>query len=385
MFSLGIMWAFVSFLCLFLTLFYSVFTPSLIGILWLLISMLLILHKNEKLNIFSPFLITVFTISFCFGLIPLYLLFSGRLGDLEILRALIFIIIFVLSFAIGYCLRIGGLLTSKIPPFSDRWSKIKLKIVCCIAIIGGILGYISLLYLSGFMTNPLQVFKNPLLFRWKIENYGVTYIKFLTFYSLSVPLFLLLVKLFRNELKERKRILFFIFIYFIFYEALAFTTGSRGAVIVPILSIGVMYSYLRRPIPLRYLFLIIPVFSLTIIIFSIFYLNYRTVGVGNISVSLNAKQAFLYFLDRFSDSFEGLTILISKYESNHSFLYGRSLADFLCQPIPRNLWPAKPYHTSVLLTEQFLPHVFEANVTYEFSFIGELFINFHFVGFKNKK
>lgn len=379
MFFLGTIGIFLAIFYILFGLVYSLTSPCLVGILVLLFSTLLILYRREKVNIFSPFLITVVTITFCFGLVPLYFLFSGQFEDLEISHALIFVIIFSIAFIIGYCLRIGNLFASKIPPFPDQWSKPKLRMLCFIAILGGILGYISLLFLTGFIIHPLQIFKNLLLFRWEIENYGVTYIKLFTFYLLSIPLFLTLAKLFKNELKGKK-ILFFIFTYFIFYETLSFTTGSRGAIIFPLLSIGVMYSYLRKPISLRYLFLIIPIFIFIVALISLFYLGYRMSGEINVNTLLNVKQALLGLLDRFGDGFKGLTILISQYESKFSFLYGRSLFDFLIQPISRNLWPDKLYYTGTFLTKHFFPEVFGSRVTYEFSFIGELFVNLHFAG-----
>ena len=66
-------------------------------------------------------------------------------------------------------------------------------------------------------------------------------------------------------------------------------------------------------------------------------------------------------------------------ESDKDFLYGRSIIDFIVQPIPRFLMSEKVYKTSAYITQTFFP-IFSKTFTPEYGLISESFLNFGILG-----
>lgn len=62
------------------------------------------------------------------------------------------------------------------------------------------------------------------------------------------------------------------------------------------------------------------------------------------------------------------------------YQYGATYANALAKPVPRDLWPSKPYAADDVLMQQIWPEFAERHVGFSFSFFGEPYLNFGFPG-----
>lgn len=110
--------------------------------------------------------------------------------------------------------------------------------------------------------------------------------------------------------------------------------------------------------------------------------SYWRVDLGGVlvhdDVLLNPVQAAFRQLTAI-DAFDNLVRTVGLYPDRNRYLYGWSLAAVVVNPIPRSVWPAKPYGYSRLLVEEMGLGRYR-QLSLSASLAGELLANFGYVG-----
>jgi hypothetical protein len=95
-------------------------------------------------------------------------------------------------------------------------------------------------------------------------------------------------------------------------------------------------------------------------------------------VVVGTAQARFYSLTSI-DAFDNLVRTIELYPDQGRYLYGWSVAAVIVNPIPRSMWPEKPYGYARLLAEETDARYFEG-MSLSPSLAGEMVANFGFLG-----
>jgi oligosaccharide repeat unit polymerase len=144
-------------------------------------------------------------------------------------------------------------------------------------------------------------------------------------------------------------------------------TGSRGTLVYLFVNLLIADKILLGNIS-KTKILVIIVIS---VIFSVWYGAARS----GLSVELSVESVFSETLKRF-DSFDNMMREGDIIINNNYYFGGRSIIDFLMQPIPRDFMPEKPLLFTSRMTKDYLPNIFSNNVTYDFPGILEAILNF---------
>jgi hypothetical protein len=239
----------------------------------------------------------------------------------------------------------------------------------------------------------LSGFSDPFAFRIATASGGSFYISAIALWSLWSIFYILAIPLiFSYKKLSTRSLLFKIFILVAVFFAiflLSIPFGSRGYLLVPILSVLwiIDSSRIVSREPLN-AFILLPIL-LAMILFSGFFSIYRQSGVGSADLEpallssllgrLDLQDIIEQFVVRF-DSFDFFASIVNSFDrSRHDFLYGRSILDFMIQPIPRFLLPEKVYKTSAFLTQTFFPSL-PQTFTPEYGLITEAYVNLGALG-----
>jgi hypothetical protein len=166
--------------------------------------------------------------------------------------------------------------------------------------------------------------------------------------------------------------------------------GTRSFILIPILStLWILHvSWLQRRLDILRLSIVAMVLFLFVGAYGVYRdasaLGQRTgkpidlsslvTALGNVGMVGIADQA----MGRF-DAFDFWVMSMESFPSTSTYLLGRSLVDFVVQPIPRTVYPDKPYKTPAFLTQLLMPGT-RITFTPEYGLVTELFVNFWIPG-----
>ena len=78
--------------------------------------------------------------------------------------------------------------------------------------------------------------------------------------------------------------------------------------------------------------------------------------------------------------FDNFLLVLEKFPYDRELLWGASFWHLLVQPVPRCLWPEKPYLFNAEMMRQFKPISFRAGIGSTFSGLAELYVNLYWAG-----
>ena len=158
-----------------------------------------------------------------------------------------------------------------------------------------------------------------------------------------------------------------------------FIIGSgKETLVLPVLGIFAIRNYLHRRINIWIPVLLLGLlFAMYPLLFSYRYEGERAVTSNNVSMS----QGFQMALER-SHHFDMTALVIERTKSWQDLKFGSTLLELFYFPVPRALWPSKPDSFGYLFGAEYLGDEYQLGVSggETPSMIGELFLNFHFVG-----
>ena len=187
-------------------------------------------------------------------------------------------------------------------------------------------------------------------------------------------------------IKKEKKSFMLKFILFMIFTSAFFLGTSRtpiAYIILPLLLLFIRERHLRQQLnTTHYRINEFKVLILTIVLMyiggiykasNIIYVEGKTLKDININYAL--EHAFKF---EFVDAFDNIFKLKEIFIDQDNLLWGKSFFAFIVNPIPRYIWPAKPKSLGYILAERFYTE--ETEVSLATSFIGELLVNFSYIG-----
>ena len=338
-------------------------------------------RRKRDLDLFSPYSVFLLVFALLFAIKPLEIIFYREHNEMILMWALIYVVVGLLSFLMGYYFIFGAQFGKAIDPLPDRWRNDKTRIICVISIILGLVTYILIIKITD-IGGIMGAFTNMWQFRLRAFTEGRAYLAMLTQFFLSVPLVIWFIELLkRPRLKVWEWFPFIAYLMVILFIFMSF--GVRGMPINVIISLLISYHYLKRRIPV----VVLGVIVAGIIFFIMFAGLYRAAAIENTPVpevlmqlsEIPAQSYLSVFLDRIDALPNFMTVLEGFPTSSMDFGYGSTFLNFIVQPFPRSIFPEKPYLIGDLFTQQFFPSDY-GWVTKDPSIFGELYMNLHIGG-----
>lgn len=341
----------------------------LVALIFILLGLLLIGEK--RVFLFSPLSTTVIIILWGFGVKGLYLAYVPRFSEVDLAKSLALVLVYILTFIIGYKSAAGSTISRKLPVFVQNSKRVP-YFVCTVSVIAGVLLYTVLLRRWGF-NSPIEALSNPLKVRLLMDNSGNMYFKTFILAAIQAPLWYTTVVLSTGNVSLGSITIFSFLLGVNLLVALGL--GGRGLVLLSILGSVIIYSSVKGRVP----YALIVTFGLLGLVFSGLYGVYRDAAFygQTTQVGFDIKRSLELILIRY-DGLNNLTRIVSD-PPEHLWL-GKSFLDFLFQPIPRVLFPGKPYPFGSAMTAAYLPSQFELRIIHDFTGVGELFVNGHLPG-----
>lgn len=361
----------------------------------LLISSLL----KRQVRLLSFYSIYLFAMLLTYLFRPIYLLsdqtflsFAPGISTVDFNMPLLLVILFLACYSSGYfILKSSADAFSRkfVFPFSHLIRKRRLAPSIVVLLFVASSCYLIMLKLAGI--SFVSALADPFAFRIASSSGGSFYISAVALWSIweifYIFYFLFILIPGESHLKISPKSFILTFFLFLIFFTLSIPFGSRGYLLVPIFAMLWMFDVSRHPNakPIS-LVLLLPVIFV-MITFSGFFGIYRQAGLVDLNVSeiigivqkISFDDLFKQFIVRF-DSFDFFASIVDRCQRfDCQFLYGRSVIDFLVQPIPRYLMPDKVYKTSAYLTQAYFPSL-PSTFTPEYGIITELFINFGTLG-----
>ena len=350
----------------------------LINYLFVLALLPLIYEKitRGRIDIFSPIAIFSFFYLLLFGVRSLDLLiFRPEILDADekyYIYALIYAIIGLHFFQLGYFSKIGQLIFIRKKLIADNWSGAKFKIVLFIYSAISLMSFLIMIKLSGGF---VAYFGNI-----SHATVGIISGKALLFMSVLLVKIPLLIW-FCQALKSNKFSLS-LSIFICLVLLLFFSLGERGHLIFLIISLLICYHYLKNQLrTFTLVATIILVFS-----FLIIFSQYREFSKQNVKMKWNSfqiKLGAMTFYDQIVTEFDQLIRvkdIIRNVPEPLNYQYGKTFLNLIFKPIPSRNWESKPQGAGFVVTKTIYPKHFAANASIAVSLIGELYLNFQIIG-----
>lgn len=345
--------------------------------------------KPGGIELLAPFSITLATIAIAWCIRPLYLLYSPEpltftrelhwecAGD-----ALAMVLVFAALFVIGYFSRVGGWCARRLPAPSPRlWGadrELRTILVMSTAVVA-----LFAMLIASVDISLAAAYSDWWNFRMVSGAEGMMYLSRMAVICLWSMFYLVLVRRVFTGFHALRLVLPGCL--FVVFCGLTLPFGSRGYLMLPLVgalwlfdSLGILRLHVARIAPC----------ALVLAVVLAVLAAYRNASQdGNASLERVVQEIE-------QDGFEGLAAnALVRFDSfdfllwtaanfpppGEEFLYGRTVLDFLVQPIPRALYPSKAYKTSAYLIDLQMPEV-ERRFTPEYTLLAELFINFSWAG-----
>lgn len=208
------------------------------------------------------------------------------------------------------------------------------------------------------------------LFSSLVFFYSIRYIQ-----PILVVFSLLSLFSYKLNISNFKKIIILIIILIIFQYISSNINGARRDIIKLLLVFSFFISLIIKRKTLIFLLIILTISS----IFFVYSATYvRTIKLGgaddlNFNVFINFFEFVSYY--DFMPAFDNLIFIVS----NDNFLYGQTLFKFFVAWIPRELWPSKPFDTSILIN-QLRVNNFVGGTSFSVNLLGEIYWNFSWIG-----
>ena len=331
------------------------------------------LRKNT-IDIFSPLVVFTAVYLILFFLRALDLLIFQKKVIIEdekfYVVSLIFSIIGLHFFHVGYFSNLGYAIYQKRKIFNWKWSIKKLKKITFVYSFISIFSLFLIIRLSGGILYHIRNLRESL-----VNVTSNTTILVLFVIIVKIPLIIWF-----SELIDRKKIPLFFYLYFIFVMIILLLIGERGPFAFLVLSVFVCYHYIKNKVrPISILGIIV-----MILLFLFAYGQYRDftqqVSKGtNFKLKLKPELIYHYIISHF-DQINHFKDIIKYTPDKVDFQYGKTYLNFLVKPIPSLVWENKPQGAGRIVTRYIYPKAYNLNVTFAPSILGELYINFHLIG-----
>jgi len=169
---------------------------------------------------------------------------------------------------------------------------------------------------------------------------------------------------------------------FVIAVGFQFLQGQRLIVASTLLSLLVIYHYLRKPLRPRYLLglglLVALVVSPVMVLFR--EGSKQEVSVQSVSEALAPEGGPVSFLERL-DGIDGFVFIVRDTPALMDYQYGKSYMYALIAWFPRRYWRDKPKDFEIVFTDTYFAGWFEPGVTgFSPTLLGEGYINFHVAG-----
>ena len=329
-----------------------------------------------KIDPFSPLAIFSFFYLLLFSIRALDLLIFSqnviRDDEKYYIQALVYAIIGLHFFQIGYFSNFGKIFLKNNKRFPDNWSITKFKILLTGYTTISLLSFIVIIKLSGGVSYYFGNIRDAM-----VNITTGTTIFFISVLLIKIPLLIWFCFL----LEKRKFSILFI-LYFLFAMLLLSSLGERGHFITLLISILVCYHYLKKRVK------ILPILSLGIVLvlFLVIFGQYRDftekglkVKKAGFNVKFGIEATYHYFIGHF-DELRHVKNVIKYVPDDLNFQYGKTFLNLLFKPIPSAIWESKPQGAGRIITKNFYPRAHSLNVTVAPSLLSELYLNFHVIG-----
>lgn len=353
----------------------------LIGLIILVISVVYMTEKRKRgLDLFSPYSVFLLMYLLFFGIKPLDMYLFREVPD-DFTAALIYVAIGLLSFLFGYYMKIGTRLGRIIKPMPDKWEKTHVLTSIAMFAAAGMILYLLILRLTE-IGSISGAYSNMWMFRFKAFSQGMAYLSLLTYFFLSASLVIWLTYLLGSD---KVRYLFWLmFIAYLFCVLIVISSfGLRALSVAIIISLLLCYNYLKKKVSILWL----AVFLIMVIVFVALMGQARNPDASNTDYgqlmstasTIPAENYLEGFMGRI-DAFPNFIYILNEFPTQTmDFRYGATFINFLFQPIPRALFPEKPYLIPDIYTQQYFPGDV-GRVSKDPSIFGELYMNLHVGG-----
>jgi oligosaccharide repeat unit polymerase len=333
------------------------------------------------LDVFSPYFVFLSYFSVMFIFKPVEMMVFRSYEDKTFTFALLYVLIGMISFIVGYHTKLGRSFAYRAGTFPDNRDRTKTIIAFFASSALGFILYALILRMTD-IGGINGAFSNMWNFRIKAFSLGMAYISTFMQYLLTVPMLFWYTSL----IVKNKNTKFSWLIFAAFFTAILVIFASFGARGIPValcLSLMISYNYLNKKVSLR----AVSFFIIILLFFSAAAGIYRAQAMSDTEVvdilqglsSVSLSDYVQVITDRL-DPFPNFLILIDNFPtSTLGYQYGRTYLNLFLQPFPRSLLPEKPMLIGDIYTQEYFPHDF-GWVGKDPSLFGELYMNFHVTG-----
>lgn len=291
--------------------------------------------------------------------------------------AWIYLLLAFTLFLWGYYSKIGVAVANLFPNLNIQWSVKKSYFVVLAILLISVISFVTLFEkLGGWHTYLTEKYV-------ALTTLGTGYLYF--FISFATIAFLISYIYF----KEFGRYRFIIFPIALIFLTIALTSGTRGALFAPILSLFIIRQNLKKrrnndlknpgnwKIILIICFVIILVFPIILAI--------RDIPIKEIidnPLAIYRNLSYLYFsITGHYQSITPFIYIIRDTPSVLDFQYGKTYFSVLTQWFPRQIWKSKPPSFAMVFTDKYFNNFYSFNQTIiSPTLLGEAYINFHIAG-----
>ncbi|MBD3341422.1 MAG: O-antigen polysaccharide polymerase Wzy [Candidatus Lokiarchaeota archaeon] len=332
--------------------------------------------KAGRIDLFSPLAVFTFFYLLLFGFKAIDQVAFNReailADEIYHIKTLLYAIIGLHFFQIGYFSEIGKLIARKIKSFPDGWSNRRIKIVTFFYSSFSIISFLVMIFLSGgFSSYFLNIHQNM------ISVVSGSAIIFLAVLAIKIPFLIWLYQI----LKKRRFSLKF-FIYFLLVCFLLISLGERGHFVTLIFSIIVSYHYLKKRINFLKLAGLGLFMALFLVIFGM-YRDFTTqdykIKKAGLDLKLGVTSTYHIFMSNF-DQLIRVKDVIKFVPEELDYQIGGTFLNLFLKPIPSRLWKEKPQGAGIVISKEIYPKHYQAKVSVAPSLLGELYLNFHIIG-----
>jgi oligosaccharide repeat unit polymerase len=343
-----------------------------------LIVSVLLLRPNRPFDLFEPLHFMLFLFFMVFVARPLQILLRsdarvyGMPDDpLLIQTALGFGALGLVSFFAGYASRAGPMVARAFPSFGWPWQHPRVVWVSMILLTVGFAGYAIAIVRTG----GVGAFLGTLQGRSLLEQSGSW-----VFASTVVLIHSATIILGSYVFKTGRLKLFFM-VSLLLSAGMSVLLGGRSTVMIYLLSLVVIFYYLRYDTVKRSFrsIVIIGLFVIASVVFVVSLGSARTSLERSGEIVLSTGSVIRQVVDQFISEFgqfDWMVIVEDLVPKTLPYQKGVTFLHLFTQAIPRAIWPAKPDPIEYTIT--WLVHGVRSGSP--FTIIGELFLNFKIPG-----
>jgi len=291
--------------------------------------------------------------------------------------AWIYLILAFTLFLFAYYSKIGVAVANLFPPLRFQWSVKKSYFVVVILLLISVMAYVMLFEkLGGWHTYLTEKY-------FTLTTLGTSYLYFFTSFA-SIALIISYV-----YLREFGRYRFAIFPIVLIFLVIAITSGTRSALLTPLISLLVIRQYLARKNnsiikKLKNWKIIIVVCLFILIVFPVILaMRYKPLGeIIKNPLTVYSDLSYLYFsIIGHYQSIAPFVNIIRDTPNVMDYQYGKTYLSALTQWIPRQIWENKPSSFAMVFTDTYFDGFYSRNKTIiSPTVLGEAYINFHVGG-----